>query len=134
MESMTTQNITRMIDAMSVDELRMRLAAYMMAEQQKALQPIAIEVRLSDILNRGGRYDVFFVMENNEEVEVKFTDRYSRLIYIYTLLHPKGFQRRSLHVVGTTAEVDRQIWLRSVLLSGCRTVESSCAQCHQCIR
>ena len=54
MESMTTQNITRMIDAMSVDELRMRLAAYMMAEQQKALQPIAIEVRLSDTLNCNG--------------------------------------------------------------------------------
>ena len=96
MNTMTPDNITRMIDAMSVDELRMRLAAYMMAELQKASQPVAIEVRLSDTLNRGGRYDVFFVMENGEEVEVKFTDRYSRLIYIYTLLHPKGFQRRSL--------------------------------------
>lgn len=96
METMTTQNITSMIDAMSVDELRMRLAAYMLAEQQKASQPKAIEVRLSATLDRGGRYDVYLVMENGEEVEVKFTDRYSRLIYIYTLLHPQGYQRRSL--------------------------------------
>ena len=96
MENMTPENITRMIDAMSVDELRMRLTAYMLAEMQKASQPKAIEVRLSDTLDRGGRYDVFLVMENDEAVEVKFTDRYSRLIYIYTLLHPQGFQRRSL--------------------------------------
>ena len=41
MNTMTPDNITRMIDAMSVDELRMRLAAYMMAEQQKASQPVA---------------------------------------------------------------------------------------------
>jgi hypothetical protein len=25
---------------------------------------------------------------------VKFRDRYSRLVYVYTLLHPKGYQRR----------------------------------------
>ena len=37
-------------------------------------------------------------MEDGEELEVKFKDRPSLLIYIYTLLHPQGFQRRSLTV------------------------------------
>ena len=50
MKNMTPENITRMIDAMSVDELRMRLIAYMLADQQKDEQPMAIEVRLSDTL------------------------------------------------------------------------------------
>ena len=35
-------------------------------------------------------------MADDSEVKVKFTDRPSKLIYIYTLLHPEGFQRRSL--------------------------------------
>ena len=34
-----------------------------------------------------------------EEI-IKFEDRYSKLIYIYTLLHPKGYQRRSLNKPG----------------------------------
>lgn len=96
MKNMTPENITRMIDAMSVDELRMRLTAYMLADQQKDEQLVAIEVRHSDTLDKGARYKVLLVKENGEEVEVIFTDRYSRLIYVYTLLHPQGYQRRSL--------------------------------------
>ena len=43
-----------------------------------------------------GRYDVLIVLEDGSEKEVKFHDRHSRLVYIYTLLHPQGYQRRSL--------------------------------------
>ena len=32
------------------------------------------------------------IMDDGTEQEVKFRDRYSRLIYIYTLMHPKGYR------------------------------------------
>ena len=60
----TNEMITNLIESMTVDEMKERLAQYM----------------------------------HGSEVEVKFTDRPSKLIYIYTLLHPQGFQRRSLTV------------------------------------
>ena len=59
-------------------------------------KPVAIEVREQE--NSRVRYKVLLIMEDGEELEVKFKDRPSRLIYIYTLLHPQGFQRRSLTV------------------------------------
>ena len=92
---MTPENITKMIDAMSVEELKIRLAAYMEADKELP-KPVAIEVRMKENGGSRGRYDVLLIMEDGEELEVKFTDRPSRLIYIYTLLHPQGFQRRSL--------------------------------------
>lgn len=95
MNNITPSDIRKMIDAMSVEELKQRLYDYMLADYQPSY-PVAIQVRLKDTPNRGGRYDVFFIMNDGEEVEVKFTDRHSRLIYIYTLLHPQGYQRRSL--------------------------------------
>lgn len=97
MEKMTSENIAKMIDAMSVEELKTRLAAYMQADMELP-KPVAIEVRLKETSDARGRYDVLLILENGEELEVKFTDRPSRLIYIYTLLHPQGFQRRSLAV------------------------------------
>lgn len=96
---MTTNNTTfvkKMLDAMSVEELKNRLAAYMMADEKLVSRPIGVEVRLADSLERSGRYDVLIILEDGSEKEVKFHDRHSRLVYIYTLLHPKGYQRRSL--------------------------------------
>lgn len=95
MTKMTSENITKMIDAMSVEEMKERLAAYMQADMDMP-KPVAIEVREQE--NSRVRYKVLLIMGDGEELEVKFTDRPSRLIYIYTLLHPQGFQRRSLTV------------------------------------
>ena len=89
-----TEKIERMIEAMTTDEMKQRLAEYMVADQQLAPRPIAIEVRPSNINNVRCRYDVLLIAESGQETEVKFRDRYSRLVYIYTLLHPQGYQRR----------------------------------------
>ena len=88
--------IHEMLDAMNVEELKNRLAAYMMADENLVSRPIGVEVRLADTLDRSGRYEVLIVLEDGSEKEVKFHDRHSRLVYIYTLLHPQGYQRRSL--------------------------------------
>lgn len=95
MNNNTPSDIKKLVDTMSVEEMKQRLYDYMLADT-KLSRPVAIEVRLKDTYTRGGRYDVLFIMENGEEVEVKFPDRHSRLIYIYTLLHRQGYQRRSL--------------------------------------
>ena len=87
-------DIQTKIDSMSLDEIKQRLAAYMAADEQLAPRPVAIEVRLSDTGNARCRYDVLLIAENGQETEVKFRDRYSRLVYIYTLLHRQGYQRR----------------------------------------
>ena len=89
-------DIMKMLDAMSVEELKNRLAAYMLADMQLAKKPVAVEVRMSETQDRGGRYDVLLITADGEEMEVMFRDRPARLIYIYTLMHPEGFQRRSL--------------------------------------
>ena len=89
-----TEKIEKMIEAMTTDEMKQRLAEYMAADQQLAPRPVAVEVRPSNINNVRCRYDVLLIAENGQEAEVKFRDRYSRLVYIYTLLHPQGYQRR----------------------------------------
>ena len=89
-----TEKIKKMIESMTVDEMKQRLAEYMVADQQLAPRPIAVEVRPSNINNVRCRYDVLLIAENGQETEVKFRDRCSRLLYIYTLLHPQGYQRR----------------------------------------
>ena len=88
--------IEEMLDTMSVEELKNRLAAYVMADENLVSRPIGVEVRLADTLDRNGRYEVMIIHEDGSEKEVKFRDRHSRLVYIYTLLHPQGYQRRSL--------------------------------------
>ena len=88
-----TEKIEKMIEAMTTDEMKQRLAQYMAADQQIAPCPVAIEVRLSHDTYKC-RYNVLLIAENGQETEVHFRDRYSRLIYIYTLLHPQGYQRR----------------------------------------
>lgn len=89
-----TEKIKKMIESMTTDEMKQRLAAYMAADQQLAPRPTAVEVRPSNINNVRCRYDVLLIAENGQETEVKFRDRCSRLLYIYTLLHPQGYQRR----------------------------------------
>ena len=89
-----SEKIKEIIELMTTDEMKQCLAEYMAADQKLAPRPVAIEVRLSDINNVRCRYDVLLIAENGRETEVKFRDRYSRLIYIYTLLHPQGYQRR----------------------------------------
>lgn len=96
---MTTNTITsvmQMLDTMSVEELRIYVAPYL--EERLNPRVVGVEVRMKDMISRQGRYAVLLILENGSEVEVKFRDRHSRLIYIYTLLHPKGFHRRNLTV------------------------------------
>ena len=89
-----TEKIKKMIEAMTTDEMKQRLAEYMAADQQITPRPVAVEVRLSNINNVRCRYDVLFITEDGQETKVKFRDRCSRLVYIYTLMHPQGYQRR----------------------------------------
>lgn len=87
------------IQQMSVEEMQQRLAEYMAADKEWAPKPVAIEVRHRDIKDISGTniYDVIVLKDDNTEEVIRFEDRYSKLIYIYTLLHPKGYQRRSLN-------------------------------------
>ena len=91
--------IQEAIKQMSVEEMQERLAAYMAADKEWAPKPIAIEVRHRDIKDISGTriYDVIVLKDDSTEEVIQFEDRYSKLIYIYTLLHPKGYQRRSLN-------------------------------------
>ena len=86
--------IREQIEKMTVEELRAHLTKYMTNDISLLPPIVAIEVRLSNINNVRCRYDVLLIAENGEETEVKFRDRCSRLLYIYTLLHPQGYQRR----------------------------------------
>ena len=91
--------IQEAIKQMSVEEMQERLAKYMAADKEWAPKPVAIEIRHRDIKDISGTniYDVIVLKDDDTEEVIKFEDRYSKLIYIYTLLHPKGFQRRSLN-------------------------------------
>ena len=88
------QKITQLINAMSIDEMRVRLAEYMSADKNLMPGLVAVEIRQNQTRNAKCCYDVLLIDEGGREIEVKFRDRYSRLIYIYTLLHPQGYQRR----------------------------------------
>jgi len=90
---MKTVEITQMINTMSVDELKQRLTDYITNDPQLMPQTIAIEVRMCNKINASCRYEVVLVNEDGAETIVKFRDRYARLMYIYTLMHPKGYQR-----------------------------------------
>lgn len=88
------QELQNLIEKMTTDEMKQRLAEYMYADKQLTPRPVIIEVRLSNITNVRSRYDVLLITENGHETVVNFPDRYSRLLYIFTLLHPQGYQRR----------------------------------------
>lgn len=87
------EKINQMIEMMTPDEMKQRLAAYMAADPSLMPQPVAVEVRLSDTTNTKCRYDVQLIDENGQETEVKFRDRYSRLLYIFTLYQPRQIGR-----------------------------------------
>ena len=91
--------IQEAIQQMSVEEMQKRLAEYMAADKEWAPKPIAVEVRHRDIKDISGTniYDVVVLKDDGTEEVILFDDRYSKLIYIYTLMHPKGYQRRSLN-------------------------------------
>ena len=121
-----TEIIEKMIEAMTTDEMKQRLAEYMTADQQLAPRPVAVEVRLSNINNARCRYNVLLIAENGQETEVKFLDRYSRLIYIYTLLHPQGYQRRQ--ATANNYESLRQLYAMLYFKEGdalLKTIEST---------
>ena len=88
------QTISQLIDAMSIDEMRARLAEYMAADKNLMPGLVAVEIRQNQARNAKCHYDVLLVDEGGRETEVMFRDRYSRLVYIYTMLHPQGYQRR----------------------------------------
>ena len=81
---------------MTVEELRARLTKYM--ENDPKLKPplIAVEVRMRTDDNTRCLYDVLLIDKERRETPVVFHDRYSRLLYIYSLLHPQGYQRRQV--------------------------------------
>lgn len=83
------------MNSMTAEEMRQRLADYMEADVNLMPRLVAVEVRLSSEPSARHRYDVVLVDEEGGESVVKFRDRCSRLVYIYTLLHPQGFQRRA---------------------------------------
>ena len=91
--------IQEAIQQMSVEEMKQRLAAYMAADKEWASKPVAIEVRHRDrdAIVGSNIFDVIVLKDDDTEEVIKFGDRYSKLIYIYTLMHPKGYQRRSLN-------------------------------------
>ena len=91
--------IQEAIQKMTVEEMKQRLAAYMAADKEWAPKPVAIEVRYRDQNAIGGsnKYDVIVLKDDDTEEVIQFGDRYSKLIYIYTLMHPKGYQRRILN-------------------------------------
>ena len=93
--------IREQIEKMTVEELRAHLTKYMTNDISLLPPIVAIEVRPSSINNVRCRYDVLLIAEDGQETEVKFRDRYSRLVYIYTLLHPQGYQRRALRQLYT---------------------------------
>ena len=88
--------IKKMIDMMSVEVMRTRLAEYMMQDESLKPRVTAIEVRRCGTENAKCRYEVVLVDEDGAEEVVSFGDRCSRLIYIYTLMHTKGYQRYQL--------------------------------------
>ena len=89
-----------MIDRMSTEEMKTRLTEYMVQDKSLKAHIVAIEVRRCERKNAKCRYDVVLIDEEGEEKKVKFNDRYSRLIYVYTLMQKEGYQRYKLAANG----------------------------------
>ena len=87
--------VTELMNKMTAEEMRQRLAEYMESDVNLMPRLVAVQVRLSSEPRARHRYDVVLIDEDGGESVVKFRDRCSRLMYIYALLHPKGFQRRA---------------------------------------
>ena len=87
-------NVLEYVNTLNIDELKTKLAEYMENDPKLHAPLIAVEVRQNSSFNPNCRYEVLLIDEQGGETPVVFHDRYSRLLYIYTLLHPKGYQRR----------------------------------------
>ena len=92
--------VAEMMNKMTDAEMRQRLAEYMESDINLMPRLVAVEVRLCSEASAKHRYDVVLVDDEGGETIVKFRDRCSRLIYIYTLLHPQGYQRRAVAANG----------------------------------
>ena len=130
-----TEKIEQMMSQMTDAEIRERLAEYM--ERDVTLRPplIAVEVRMKPTYDASCRYDVLLIDEEGGETPVQFHDRYSRLLYIFTLLNPKGFQRRqaSANHYSALCHLYSQLYFRDsdALL---RTIDSTVTQARRAIR
>ena len=95
MENLRTQ-LMNFVEGLSADEMKERLVEYMAKEHSATILPVSVCVKNEHHKGTCSQFNVYLTTNNGAEVEVKFPDRPSRLIYIYTLLHPEGFQRRML--------------------------------------
>ena len=77
--------VTSLLNNMTDAEIRQRLAEYMESDVRLMPRLVAVQVRLSNGTSGRNRYEVVLIDR----------DRCSRLVYIYTLMHPQGFQRRA---------------------------------------
>lgn len=89
-----TEKIEKLMSQMTDEQIRQRLAEYMENDPQLKPPLVAVEVRMRADDNARCRYDVLLIDESGGETPVQFHDRYSRLLYIYSLIHPLGYQRR----------------------------------------
>ena len=87
-------NVLEYVNTLNIDELKTKLAEYMENDPKFHAPLIAVEVRQNSSFNPNCRYEVLLIDEQGGETPVVFHDRYSRLLYIYSLLHPQGYQRR----------------------------------------
>ena len=109
--------VKELMNKMTAEEMRQRLAEYMEADVNLMPRLVAVQVRLSSEPRARHRYEVVLIDEDGGESIVKFHDRCSRLMYIYALLHPKGFQRRA-----AASHDYRELRLRGTVTQGCARV------------
>lgn len=86
------------INSMTFDEMRDALKVYMLQDTLTDKIPVSVEVRYNHSLSndKNGWYDVVFLLEDGSEMKVDFKERAGKLLYVYALRHPRGFQRRAL--------------------------------------
>ena len=97
--------MTKILEAirqMSSEERNTLLAAYMEKDKAWAPKPVAIEVRRREMEEISGNrlYNIFVILEDGQEVKIHFRNLKSEVLYVYTLLHPRGFLRESLNRPG----------------------------------
>ena len=97
--------IQEAIQQMSIDEMKERLAVYMSQDKAWAPKPIAIEVRKrrEEEISGNRIYNIIVILEDGQEVQIHFVNLKSEVLYVYALLHPRGFLRDSLDRPGYPA-------------------------------
>jgi hypothetical protein len=94
--------IQEAIRQMSSEERDTLLVAYMEKDKAWAPKPVAIEVRRREMNEVSGNriYNIIVILEDGQEVKIHFRNPKSEVLYIYALLHPRGFLRESLNRPG----------------------------------